>query len=117
KAPVKRVISMSDTFPMAFLTLKKTGSCTFQTELALFDRQNPGMYLCKLRNVECRFVGISADGISGSLRNVGISKFRSPAGNISSRLYPADGMPISRYDLRQDALAFRVNPNVLRLFD
>lgn len=117
KAPVKRVISMADTFPMAFLDLKSKGTCTFQTELALFDRQNPGMYLCKMRNVECLFVGISADGISGSLRNVGISRFRDSAGTISSRLYPADVMPISRYDLRQDALAFRVNPNDLRLFE
>jgi hypothetical protein len=117
KAPVKRVISMADTFPMAFLGLKSKGSCTFQTELAMFDRQNPGMYLCKMRNVECLFVGISADGISGSLRNVGVSKFRDSAGNVFNRLYPADVMPISRYDLRQDALAFRVNPNDLRLFE
>ncbi|HYR44231.1 MAG TPA: hypothetical protein VER98_14475 [Terriglobia bacterium] len=117
KAPVKRVISMADTFPMAFLNLKKTGSCTFQTELAQFDRQNPGMYLCKLRNVEALFVGISADSLSGSLRNIGISRFRNSAGKVLTRLYPADTMPISRYDLRQDALAFRVNPNELRLFE
>ena len=117
KAPVKRIVSLADSFPMAYLELKSTGTCSFQTELSLFDRQNPGMYLCKLRNVEALFIGISADGISGSLRNVGISRFRDSAGNIFTRLYPADVMPISRYDLRQDALAFRVNPNDLRLFE
>jgi hypothetical protein len=114
---VKRVISLADYFPTAFQQLKTKGSCYFQTDLAMFDRQTPGMYLCKMRNVELLFVGISADNLAGTLRNVGVSKFRDSAGNVMTRLYPADVMPISRYDLRQDALAFPVNPNDLRLFE
>ena len=32
-------------------------------------------------------------------------------------LYPSDVMALSQYEIRQDALAFRFNPNDLRLFE
>lgn len=118
KAPVKKVISLADSFVMAFHALKSKGRCFFQTEFAEFDRNHPGLYLCKLRNVELVFVGITrATSISGSLRNVGVSKFRRENGTIVTRLYPSDVMPLSQYEIRQDALAFRFNPNDLRLFE
>lgn len=118
KAPVKKVISLADSFVMAFHALKSKGRCFFQTEFAEFDRNHPGLYLCKLRNVELVVVGITrATSISGSLRNVGISKFRRENGTIVTRLYPSDVMPLSQYEIRQDALAFRFNPNDLRLFE
>jgi hypothetical protein len=117
KAPLKRVISLADAFPMAFYQLKTTGSCHFQTSLAMFDRQTPGLYLCKTRNVELQFVGIANATLAGMLRNGGVSSFRRPDGTVITRMYPADVMPLSVYELRQDALAFRVNPNELRLFE
>lgn len=118
KAPVKKTISIADSFAMAFNRLKTRGSCFFQTELADFDRENPGLFLCKLRNIELVFVGITgATSIAGSLRNVGVSKFRMEGGGITTRVYPSDVMPLSQYDIRQDALAFRFNPNDLRLFE
>ncbi|MGC2407626.1 MAG: hypothetical protein WA431_14575, partial [Candidatus Cybelea sp.] len=117
KAPVKRIISLADNVPFAFNTLQGTGHCTFQTELAMFDRQTPGMYLCKLRNVELVFVGITSANVAGTLRNVGASKFRQADGTVVTRLYPADVMPLSAYEIRQDALAFRVSPNDLQLFE
>jgi hypothetical protein len=118
KQPVKKVISLADSFVMAFHALKAKGRCFFQTEFAEFDRQHPGLYLCKLRNVEVVFVGITrASSICGSLRNVGVSKFRRENGNIVTRSYPADVMTLSQYEIRQDALAFRFNPNDLRLFE
>jgi Tc toxin complex TcA C-terminal TcB-binding domain len=118
KAPIKKMISLADAFPMAFQHLKTKGRCFFQTELSDFDREHPGLFLCKLRNVELLFVGITrATSIAGTLRNVGVSKFRLESGELATRLYPSDVMPLSQYDIRQDALAFRFNPNDLRLFE
>ena len=118
KIPVKQVISVADSYAMAFQQLKTAGRCFFQTELADFDRQHPGMYLCKLRNVELVFVGLTgAASLAGSLRNVGVSQFRRQDGSIVARLYPSDVMALSAYEIRQDALAFRFNPNELRLFE
>lgn len=118
KIPVKQVISLADSYAMAFQQLKVTGSCYFQTELTDFDRQHPGMYLCKLRNVEVVFVGLtSAASLAGSLRNIGISRFRRQDGSIVTRNYPSDTMALSQYEIRQDALVFRFNPNDLRLFE
>lgn len=118
KIPVKQIISLADSYSMSFQQLLTTGQCLFQTELEDFDRQHPGMYLCKLRNVELVFVGIQGPStISGTLRNIGISRFRRPDGSIIARLYPSDVMALSQYEIRQDALAFRFNPNDLRLFE
>ena len=76
------------------------------------------MHLCKIRNVELLLVGItSATATGGTLRNVGVSRFRRADGSIVSRMYPGDVMPISQYDVRGDALLFRFNPNELRAFE
>ncbi|MBI5115120.1 hypothetical protein HZA56_01460 [Candidatus Poribacteria bacterium] len=118
KIPVKQIISLADSYVMSFQQLKNAGCCFFQTELADFDRQHPGMYLCKLRNVEIVFVGLAnVASLAGMLRNVGVSRFRREDGSIVPRLYPADVMALSQYEIRQDALTFRFNPNDLRLFE
>ncbi len=118
KAPVKKTISLGDLAPNAFEMLLSKGKCQFETTLADFDREFPGMYLCKIKNLELMFVGITrAVSVAGSLRNVGVSKFRKSNGNEISQLYPADVMPLSQYDIRQDALAFRFDPKDLKLFE
>ncbi|HMB63581.1 MAG TPA: hypothetical protein VKN36_10945, partial [Eudoraea sp.] len=118
KAPIKKTISLGDLAPAAFENLLSLGGCQFETTLSDFDREFPGMYLCKIKNVELVFVGITrAVSIAGSLRNVGVSKFRKSNGTVISQLYPADVMPLSQYDIRQDALAFRFDPKDLKLFE
>jgi len=118
KIPVKRTISLADSYAMAFQSLKTKGVCSFITEFADFDREHPGYYLAKIRNIELIFIGITGTtSIAGTLRNIGASKFRRENGAIVSRLYPSDVMALSQYDMRQDALAFRFNPNDLRLFE
>jgi len=118
KLPVKTTISLADAYPMQFQTLKSAGRCLFETALEDFDRAYPGLYLAKLRNVEMVFVGITqATSVAGTLRNVGVSRFRSSTGQVVERLYPADVMALSQFDLRQDALAFPVSPNDLKLFE
>jgi hypothetical protein len=93
KLPVKKVISIADAYPMAFNQLRRQGRCLFGTEFADFDREHPGLFLCKLRNVELVLVGITgATGIAGSLRNVGVSRFGREDGSLVSRTYPADVM-------------------------
>ncbi len=118
KMPVKHIISFAESYPFTFQQLKTTGRCFFHTDLADFDRKHPGMYLCMLRNVELVFVGLTnADLPAGALRNLGISRFRLENGEIVKRMYPPDVMALSQYDIRQDALAYRFNPNDLRLFE
>lgn len=118
KIPVKKTISIADSYPTAFRSLRTTGKCFFETTFNDFDRQHPGLYLAKIRNVELAFIGISsAIAISGTLRNIGVSRFRTSDGNVIQRLYPADMMVLSQYEIRQDALLFRFNPNDLRLFE
>lgn len=118
KAPVKRTFSLGDHFPLAFDELIRTGTCRFHTRLRDFDRQHPGLYGCKIKNIELLVVGITrATSIAGSLRNLGASRFRRPDGSAVARLYPADVMPLSQYDFRNDALAFRFDPKDLKLFE
>ena len=118
KAPVKQVISLSDRRPVAFNNLTNTGNCKFHTRLRDFDRAYPGMYQCKIKNVELVIVGVSnATSIAGSLRNIGVSKFRNSKGLIKNRMYSADIMPLSQYSFRNDALAFRFDPKDLKLFE
>ena len=118
KLPVKRVISLAGAYPTAFQRLRSTGSCRFGTEFADFDRAHPGMYLCKVRNVELALVGVTgATAVGGSLRNVGVSRFRLADGSTVTRAYPSDVMPISQYAIRDDALLFRFDPNQLRAFE
>jgi hypothetical protein len=103
---------------MQFHALQAGGRCTFQTRLEDFDREHPGLYLAKIRNVEVVFVGLTGQrGIAGTLRNIGVSRFRTASGAVVDRLYPADVMVLSQYEIRQDSLAFRFSPNDLRLFE
>jgi hypothetical protein len=118
KVPVKKTISLADSYPTQFNRLQTKGWCTFETTLADFDRQHPGLYLAKVRNVEVVFVGLTGvRGVAGTLRNIGVSRFRASNGGTITRLYPADVMVLSQYEIRQDALTFRFNPNDLRLFE
>ena len=118
KAPVKKTLSLSDLAPDALERLLTLGDCQFETRLSDFDREFPGLYLCKVKNIELVFIGITkAVSVAGSLRNVGVSRFKSSNGSVITRLYPADVMPLSQYDIRQDALAFRFDPKDLKLFE
>lgn len=118
KIPVKATLSLADAFPTQFHRLQSMGTCMFETSFADFDRRHPGLYLAKVRNVEVVFVGLAGvRGLAGTLRNIGVSRFRSSGGAVVNRLYPADVMVLSQYEIRTDALAFRFNPNDLRLFE
>lgn len=118
KAPLKVVVSLADLYPSAFAALVATGTATFGTTLEQFDRMYPGFYLHKIRNVELVLVGVSnGSGIHGTLRNIGVSTFRDQTGAVRDLVYPADVMPLSDFDVRQDIVIFRPADDELRLFE
>jgi hypothetical protein len=90
----------------------------FETTLEQLDRMYPGFYLHKVRSVEVQLVGVSTGGgVHGTLRNIGVSQFRSADGSVQELVYPPDVLPLSLYDVRTDALALRVDPQQLRIFE
>jgi hypothetical protein len=118
KAPMKQSLSLADQFPMAFDQLLRTGRTLFETTLEHFDRRYPGFYLQKVKQVELLFVGLAGvEGVHGTLRNIGLSKFRRKDGSIVSQAYPSDVMPLTDYNVRQDAVVFQLSSNELRLFE
>lgn len=118
KAPLKQSLSMADHFPMAFERLLQTGRTYFETTLEHFDRRYPGFYLQKVKQVEVVFVGLNGtEGVHGTLRNIGVSQFRQKSGHIVNMCYPADVMPLSEYDVRQDVVVFQLDSKELRLFE
>ena len=118
KAPMRQTISLADQFPMAYNRLLRTGTTYFETTLEHFDRRYPGFYLQKLKQVEVVFVGLNGgEGVHGMLRNIGLSQFRQKTGQIVDQTYPADVMPLSEYNVRQDAIVFALDSKELRLFE
>ena len=118
RAPMKQTLSLADLFPMAFDRLLNTGTTFFETTLDHFDRRYPGFYLQKVKQVELMLVGLGgSEGVHGTLRNIGLSKFRREDGSIVNQIYPADVMPLSEYNVRQDALVFQLESKDLRLFE
>lgn len=118
KAQMRQTISLADTFPMAFSRLLQTGRTFFETTLDHFDRRYPGFYLQKLKQVEVVFVGLNGnEGVHGTLSNIGLSQFRTKSGAIVNQTYPADVMPLSEYNVRQDAVVFQLDSKELRLFE
>ncbi|WP_345801295.1 hypothetical protein AAIB33_17840 [Microbacterium sp. AZCO] len=118
KQPIKTTISLADAYPVQFSSFASSGVLMFETALEDFDRLQPGLYLAKLRSVEVTLIGVtSATTVSGTLRNVGVSRFRAVDGTVVERHYPADVMVLSQFDLRADALVFPFSPNDLRLFE
>ncbi len=118
KAQMKQTVSLADNFPMAFERLLQTGTTFFETTLDHFDRRYPGFYLQKVKQVEVVMVGLSGtEGVHGTVRNIGMSQFRTKSGTVVNQTYPADVMPLSEYNVRQDAIVFQLDNKDLRLFE
>jgi tetratricopeptide (TPR) repeat protein len=118
RAQMKQSISLADLLPLAFERLLATGQTYFETTLEHFDRRYPGFYLQKVKQAEVVFVGLTgSEGVHGTLRNIGVSKFRAKDGTIVDQVYPADVMPLSEYNVRQDAIVFQLENKELRLFE
>ncbi len=93
KIPVKKSLSLADSYPTQFHRLQSQGRCTFETRFANFDREHPGLYLAKIRNIEVVFVGLSGShSIAGTIRNIGVSL------QICKRLDCRSTVPCRCYD-------------------
>ncbi len=107
--PLKQTISLSQRYPFQFeAQLRRTGSMDFQTDLDDFDAVYPGTYAGRIEHVEIAVDGIiPARGVSGSLTNAGISRYRTPSasgGTAKQRVQNRETQIISDFDVRADAL-------------
>jgi hypothetical protein len=116
--PVRTVLSLAEHFPFALYQFRRSGVATFETMPELFDRLYPGSYLPRIKAVEVVAEGVvPADGISGTLRNSGVSVFRTADNDTKVRVQPQETQLISAYSLRGDAVVFRPSEEMLGVFE
>lgn len=118
--PVKAVISLADRYPFQFQQgFQRSGRIDFETSLEDFDRDHPGSFQRKLRRVELVVEGVvGPQGLCGTLTNSGVSYDRGRDGVRRTRFQKPETMILSRYDMRNDGLAFLMDEErVLALFE
>jgi len=116
--PVKQIISLAERYPFSLYQFRRTGEVNFETKLEDFDRRHPGSYMRKLKAVEVYIEGlISADGISGYLRNTGVSLYRTSDNDVKVRIQPRETAMLSSYNLKQDIAVFRPSQETSGVFE
>jgi hypothetical protein len=115
---VKDVLSLANERPFAFQDFLRTGRMTFETRLDDFDHRHPGLYAQRIRAVELEVVGLlPAEGVSGTLRAGGVSRYRTRAGGSKDRIHTVDTFAISEYSPRGDAFVYRSDARKAGLFE
>ncbi|MGD1993686.1 MAG: hypothetical protein PVI59_10875 [Anaerolineae bacterium] len=115
---VKDVISLVNEYPFQFYSLQGTGQMTFETLLYDFDRRHPGLHSQRIKAVEVEIVGLlPQEGVRGTLRGGGLSRYRTVDGDDKSRIHTVDTMALSEYILRNDAFVYRADPRMHGLFE
>lgn len=117
--PLKQTLSLAALNPAAFsITFKKTGRLEFETSLEDFDMNYPGAYLRKIKKVEVVIEGLlPPEGVTGTLRNSGLSKDRKATGEEFFRVQPKEVMFVSQYNVRQDFGIFPPDSKMLGVFE
>jgi tetratricopeptide (TPR) repeat protein len=117
--PIKQQLSLATLAPAAFeVTFKSTGRLEFETSAAMFDRAHPGSYLRKIKKVEVVIEGLlPPGGVSGTLKNSGISRDRKIDGAEFLRLQPRETLYLSDYSPRSDVIVFQPDQRVLDVFE
>ncbi|WP_051378493.1 hypothetical protein [Derxia gummosa] len=123
--PVRQTISLAQRYPFLFETqLRATGRMEFQTDLDDFDSVYPGSYAGRIEHVEIAVDGIvPARGISGTLTNAGLSRYRMPmpwpenSTGIKTRVQSRETLVISDYDPRADAIVIDSDRRRRRVFE
>jgi hypothetical protein len=116
--PVKRTYSMLADFPLQFVQLKKTGSCTFLTREEPFRFAYPGTYGYRIRAVT--LTPRSYSGIErprGVLANLGVSTVSRSDGSMHALLRPEDAQPISEFRLVDDMHVYGLPDEALLAFE
>jgi len=115
---VKDVISLANEYPFQFYRFQQTGRMTFETLLYDFDRRHPGLYGQRIKAVEVEIVGLlPQEGVRGTLRGGGLSRYRTADGGEKSRIHTVDTLALSEYTLRNDAFVYRADPRMHGLFE
>jgi hypothetical protein len=116
--PIRTVLSLAEHFPYSLFQFRRTGVASFESTLELFDRLYPGTYLHRIKSVEVVVEGvIPADGLYGSLRNSGVSIFRTADNAAKVRLQPVETQVLSSYTARGDAVIFRPSEQTRGVFE
>ena len=93
---VKDVISLANEYPLAFGEFLESGKMSFETTLRDFDVRHPGLYGQRVQAVELEVIGlISPEGIRGTLRAGGASRYRTADGAEKTRVHTLDTMALS----------------------
>ena len=112
------VISLASEFPFKFYEFQRTGSAAFETDLYEFDRRHPGFHHGRVQSVEAEVIGLLPSGsANGTLRAGPVSRYRTAEGEVETRVHGVDTMALSEYDVRQDGVLFRSEPEEYGLFE
>ncbi|MBV9110659.1 MAG: hypothetical protein JO306_14710, partial [Gemmatimonadetes bacterium] len=118
QSQLKDVISLANQYPFDFYNFLRTGQLRFETTLHDADLRHPGFYGQRLAGIELEVVGLlPPEGIHGTLRAGGISRYRTADGGEKSRIHTPDTLALSEYTLRNDAFVFRADPRMHGLFE
>ena len=90
---------------------------TFDLSLADIEAAHPGTFNQRVRAVEVRVIGpVPVEGLHGTLRNSGFSRYRSRDGGTKTRIQDVDVLVLSAYE-RGDVAMFRRRPEMLDVFE
>ena len=115
---IKDVISLAAEYPLEFQKFLQTGNMVFETALRDFDFRHPGFFSQRVQAVELEVIGpLPSEGITGTLRGGLVSHYRTADGAEKTRVHPLDTLPLSKYEMRNDAFIYRTDQRIHGLFE
>ena len=115
---VKDVLSLSNEYPLPFGEFLQSGRMTFETALRDFDIRHPGLYGQRVQSIEVEMIGLMPpEGVKGTVRAGGISRYRTADGGERTRIHTTDTMALSEFAVRGDAFVYRADPRMHGLFE
>ena len=116
--PLKTLISLGSSFPFSMYQFRRTGVARFETSPEWFDLKYPGTFMRKLTAVEVVVEGlVGAEGVTGSIKNSGVSVTRTGTGGERLRLQPRETAFLSNYSVKGDAMIFRPSQETRSVFE
>ena len=125
--PLRHQISLATNYPYLFETqFRKTGTIDFETRVDDFDSVYAGTYAGRISSLEVAIDGIvPVSGFAGTLTNNGVSIYRVPSASwpqngapgVKYRIQSKETLVLSDYQMRNDSLLYRDNPNMLHIFE
>ena len=115
---VKDVVSLATDYPLAFGEFLESGRMSFETTLRDFDIRHPGLFGQRVQSIELEVIGLlPPEGVRGTLRAGGVSRYRTDDGGERTRVHTVDTMALSDFTVRGDALVYRQDPRMHGLFE